>query len=377
MKELLKKIEWVNFLYIVGTPIVAMTGTIWVFLNGGPHWATWILMAAMMMATGMSITAGYHRLFSHQTYKTSPLIKALLLFFGGAAFEGSAREWACQHRKHHRFVDTEKDPYNIKQGFWYAHVLWVIFKADESDVSNIKDLLKDPLIAFQHRFYLPLAILGAIGIPTFLASLWGDVWGGLFIGGFLALVLNNHLTFLINSAAHTFGKQTYSDATSGCDSWLLAFFTYGEGFHNFHHAFEADYRNGIRAHHFDPSKWLIRFFSWFGLTWHLKRSPDQKILEAKLVMDEKRLKLKLERKPGLYADWVHLLEKARQNVEQVHIQLLDLKIKYQKLKSEKAESVAETIEHVKQEIERVKNEFQLAMNHWQALINGKLNPQTV
>src|SRR3990167_8939242 len=178
------RIEWLNFSFIVSSPIIAVLGTLWVLKQGGPHWATWVLAAVFLWFSGIGVTARYHLLFSHRSYQAHWGIRLLLLLLGGASVEGSAREWCCAHRKHHQFVDTEGDPYNIKKGFWYAHVGWVVIKSDQSDVSNIKDLLQDPLIRFQDRYYLPITILTTFFLTAILAALWGDFWGGFFVAGF-------------------------------------------------------------------------------------------------------------------------------------------------------------------------------------------------
>ncbi len=287
MKTLLSKIEWPNFLFITLSPFIALLGTIFVIWRNGIHPATLILVAVMMGLTGFGITAGYHRLFSHRSYEARKIIKLLYLLFGGAALQGSVREWCCAHRKHHRFVDQEKDPYNVRKGFWHAHMGWIMVKSDQSDESNIQDLKQDPLILFQDRFYMPLAILVSFGLPTAVAALWGDAWGGFFIAGFARVVVNHHFTWLINSSAHYFGTKTYSDKNSSRDNPFIAFFTYGEGYHNFHHSFEADYRNGIRPYDWDPTKWLIKGLSWLKLTYQLRQIPAQVILSSKLKMEQR------------------------------------------------------------------------------------------
>lgn len=303
LKTWLVKIEWVNFWFMFATPVIAVAGTIWTLNRNGSHALTWVLFGVLMMATGLGITVGYHRLMSHRTFKGNAFVRMIFLLLGGAAFEGSAREWCSAHRKHHRFVDTDKDPYNIKKGFWHAHMGWVIFKSDQSDESGIPDLLRDPVVIFQNRFYVPLAIVVSFILPTLLATLWGDLWGGLFIAGFLRMVINLQFTFLINSYAHYFGKQMYSDATTARDSWVLALLTYGEGFHSYHHAFESDYRNGVRPYHYDPAKWVISLLSKIGWAWDLKRTPKQKILAARLAMEQKRFEYQMNwdlKRGGLY-----------------------------------------------------------------------------
>lgn len=287
-RQFAQKIEWSNFLFLTLTPPAALIGTFWVVSRGGIHPFTVMLALFMMIASGLSVTVGYHRLFSHKAFQASPVVKLFCLLFGGAAFEGSAREWCSAHRKHHQFVDTEKDPYNIKKGFWHAHMFWAVLKADQSDESNIKDLKRDPLILFQDCYYVPLAILIGFVLPAGLATLWGDFWGGLFIAGFLRIVINHHFTFLINSYCHYFGKQTYSDRHTARDSGFISLFTYGEGYHSFHHTFESDYRNGVHFYHWDPSKWTIHVLAWLGLASNLKRTAPEKILEKRLEMEVKR-----------------------------------------------------------------------------------------
>lgn len=366
------RIEWSNFLFITLSPIIAVLGTLWVFKQGGPHVGTWILFGVLTWFTGIGITAGYHRLFSHKSYQAHWAIRLFYILFGGASFQGSVREWSCAHRKHHQFVDTDRDPYNIKRGFWYAHVFWVVLKSDQSDETNIKDLKQDPLVLFQDRFYLALAAIVSFVLPAAVAALWGDFWGGFFVAGWLRVVINQHLTFLINSYAHFFGSQKFSDKNTARDNWLLAFFTYGEGFHNFHHAFASDYRNGIRSYDWDPAKWIITVAEWLGLASRLNRASPQVILAAQLTMEEKSVREKLARKLLRHQDWEHFVTKARVNLEQAHVRFMELKVRYQKLKNEKTELVSDRLVALRAEMQHVKEELNKAMAHWGSLIKGQL-----
>jgi stearoyl-CoA desaturase (Delta-9 desaturase) len=361
-------IEWPNFWFISLSPIVAIVGTIWVIARGGPHPATWLLTLVMLGLTGIGITAGYHRLFTHRTFRAHWSVRLLLLLFGGAAFEASAREWCCAHRKHHRHVDHEGDPYNIRKGFWHAHVGWVILKSDQSDESGIKDLKRDPLILWQHRWYVPLAVLVSFVMPAGIAALWGDVWGGIFIAGFARVVLNLQLTFLINSYCHYFGTQTYSEENSARDSWIISLFTYGEGFHNFHHAFEADYRNGVRYFHWDPAKWLIMFLSWFGLTSNLHRESAERILAARLAMQERRARVALSRqRVDLHAEWERLLVAGRSRLECLQRTLLERQAEYRHLKRAHLATMRDRIDELRVDIQSKKREFKLLKQQWQDL----------
>ena len=148
--------------------------------------------------------------------------------------------------------------------------------------------MADPVVQWQHKYYLPIAGVTNVMIPLLLGYWHGNLWGTLLLAGLLRLVLNHHFTFLINSLAHIWGRQTYGLDNTSRDNYFLAFFTYGEGFHNYHHRFQWDYRNGIKWWHFDPSKWVIRLSSWVGLTYRLKYPSPYKVEQARLQVDYDR-----------------------------------------------------------------------------------------
>jgi len=229
----------------------------------------------------LSITAGYHRLFSHPTHQAHGILRALYLFFGAASIQNSALKWSSDHRVHHGKVDQEEDPYNIKKGFWWAHIGWVLHRGPEPDFSNVPDLKKDRLVMWQHDHYVLTALLVTAVLPLLLGFLWGDPIGALLIAGFLRLVIEWHGTFSINSVAHVLGRRPYSLANSSRDSFFTALLTMGEGYHNFHHRFANDYRNGVRWFHFDPTKWWVWTLSKVHLTWDLKRASKEAIRGAR------------------------------------------------------------------------------------------------
>lgn len=277
------KFLWSNTLFLILTPLLTIFLLPWYIMEFGFHWVDFVLFFFLMKSSGLSITAGYHRLFSHQTYETNGLMKFLFLFFGAGAFQNSAIKWSSDHRYHHRFVDKEGDPYSITKGFFHAHMAW-IFYADPEDRSydNVKDLQKDPLVAFQHKYFLLIAIFSAFILPALVGMLWGRPLAAFLWAGLLRVVYVHHGTFLINSLAHTSGTRPYSIKNSARDNWWLAFFTNGEGYHNFHHAFANDYRNGLRWYQWDPTKWLILSLQKMSLAHDLKRTPEAVILRAKL-----------------------------------------------------------------------------------------------
>ena len=218
-----------------------------------------------------AITGGYHRLFSHHTYSANWLLRLFYVLWGATAFQGSARQWSAQHLDHHRYVDTEKDPYNINFGFWFAHIGWVIRKTNP-DYSLVGDIDKDPIARFQHQYYYPIAFIGCFALPAAIAALWGELWAGLLIAGFLRLCVQWHMTFCVNSVAHTWGMQRFSKKNTARGSWWLAFLTWGEMDHNYHHKYPRDFRTGTRWWDFDPAKWFIWLCALLRIAWGLKRS---------------------------------------------------------------------------------------------------------
>ena len=265
-----QKINWVNTFFLILVPIIGIVGTVLIITHGNFHWGTLWLAISFLIATGLSITAGYHRLFAHRSYQAIWPVRLFFLLFGVSAFQGSVLEWCTDHRNHHLYTDTDRDPYNIQRGFWFAHIGWLfMLDTTKRDYSNVKDLSRDPLMKFQHAFFGPLSILMGFVFPMAIASLWGDPWGGLIIAGALRITISQQTTFCVNSVCHLFGSRTHSPEHSPRDNWITAFFTFGEGFHSFHHRFPVDYRNGIRFYHYDPTKWLIKLLSWMGLAKNL------------------------------------------------------------------------------------------------------------
>lgn len=271
-------LDWVNLTTIAVCHLIAVGAILYMALVQFSWW-TLGLGFLWFAFCGFAITGGYHRHFAHTTYKTNALVRFFHLLFGAAAVQNSALKWSSDHRRHHAFVDTPKDPYNIRQGFFWAHMRWVLHKADEK-LSSVRDLEADPLVRFQHRFYIPLAIVAGIVLPAAIGSLWGDPLGAVLVAGFLRLVVQWHATFSVNSMAHTVGDQPYSTQVSARDSFWTALVTLGEGYHNFHHRFANDYRNGIRWFHIDPTKWAIWSLSKVGFAWDLKRTPALAIQRA-------------------------------------------------------------------------------------------------
>ncbi len=274
-------IDWTNTIFLTTAPFLGIFGTYFHFQYEGPNTNLIIFSVIFYILTGISITAGYHRLFSHRSYEAHWTVKLFFLIFGGAAAQNSALKWSRDHRIHHQYTDTEKDPYSVTEGFFHAHMGW-IFKQDTREDNFPKDLTNDRLIMWQHKYYMPLLIWVSFTIPTFVGLYFGAPIGGLMMAGFLRITLVHHATFFINSLCHVLGNRPYDAHSTARDNWLSAIFTFGEGYHNFHHKFQTDYRNAIRVYQFDPSKWLIKALSYVGLAKNLKQIAPEEILKAKL-----------------------------------------------------------------------------------------------
>jgi stearoyl-CoA desaturase (delta-9 desaturase) len=295
-------INWVTTILFAATFLGAITVVPWYGFTHGYSTAAWAWCALLLGANGMSITSGYHRLWAHRTYKAHWSIRVLFMIFGGMALQNSILIWATDHRRHHQFVDrNDKDPYSAGRGFWFSHIGWMLrfYESGRNDFSNGRDLEQDPIVAWQHRHYLALVLATNVGLPLLLGWLAGDLWGVFLLAGLLRLVLIHHTTFFINSLAHMWGSRPYTDENSARDNPVLAFVTYGEGYHNFHHIFERDYRNGVRWWQWDPSKWLIYGLSRVGLASDLKRVPDVTIQRARLAMQFKRAEAALASRRSL------------------------------------------------------------------------------
>lgn len=364
------KVHMTNLLFFTLTPLAALICTPLYFFFYGFSWGPIVLLLVAFAISNMSITCGYHRYFSHRSYDAHPFVEWLYIFFGSGAFQGSVLQWCEDHRRHHRHVDTDTDPYSINKGFWYAHLGWIIYATDPGPLRiRCPDLEKNKWIMLQHKHYGLIATFVGFILPGLVSLALGmGFFTGVIFGGALRITLSTHSTFLINSACHYFGRQPYTDKNTARDSFLMAVLTFGEGYHNYHHMFQADYRNGIRWYHWDPTKWSIKLLNIVGLASRLKSVSNQEILKARLLMEEKLLLSK-----GAHADNVIQLKK---KVEEAQIRMRNLKSEYLKMKISLRRAINERSEArvqvkvMKAEAKIARLEFKAARAQWTTYVRA-------
>lgn len=290
----LENFSWSNGLFVGGYHLLLVL-LLPIYLRSTlPSGEMIFATAILFMLGGLGITAGYHRLYSHRTYQPNRLLEAPLLFWGTFATQGSVLQWADAHRLHHKHVDTEQDPYDTYKGFWHSHLLWMFRKREDFDEKIVGDLLQNRMVVFQHKYY-GLLVIVANTIPTlFVGWLLNDYLGALVLTLLARMFMIHHCTWFINSLAHMWGSKPYSTEHSAVNNWIIAFLTLGEGYHNYHHAFQGDYRNGVRWYQYDITKYAIWVASKLGLVKNLRKIGALTIRKRLLLEDKKLMYEKID-----------------------------------------------------------------------------------
>ena len=375
----LRNVRWTNSAFLIGTLLTSFIGLpIFIYHYGGQinWWLHGSVFVAMFIASGLSITLGYHRLFSHLSFKASWPVRLLTLIFGATAMENSALEWCSDHRRHHKHTDDDEDPYNIQRGFFFAHMGWIMMRpiGGESPLTNVNDLKRDPLVRFQHKWWAAIGILVGFGLPALIGYLFEGGIGaasGLLIGGVTRLVAVHHMTFFINSLCHTLGHQPYSDRCSAKDSWIMALFTFGEGYHNFHHEFQHDYRNGVKFWQFDPTKWTIHILEKIGMASKLRRVADETILMAEIYQKQRTVAERLEKQEQNICEKTQkLFTDAQEQLNKAHKAWEEATKEHMKAVRQKLESTREQLTELQQKVEKTVEELREAMNIWHTAHRG-------
>jgi stearoyl-CoA desaturase (delta-9 desaturase) len=309
--------DLITMTFLILTPIIAVVGTAaWTWYHGFHLWMLG-LAVAMYLAVGLSICAGYHRFFSHKTYEASAPVQLFFAVFGAMAAQNSILWWSSSHRIHHQYVDRDWDPYNIQRGFWWAHILWIFYRHPPPDVTtNAADLLKNPIVLWQDRWYRFLLVAVGFGLPTAVGAAFGDPLAGLLWGGFLRLAVIHHTTFFVNSLAHYVGEPRYNAEVSARDNWVVALLTLGEGYHSFHHRFPSDFRNGIRWYQWDPAKWFIATLGFTRLATSLRSIPPPQVEQARLAAALRQSDEKIAAATGTRGEEMRRqIQKIREHIE--------------------------------------------------------------
>ncbi|MDQ6745547.1 MAG: acyl-CoA desaturase [Actinomycetota bacterium] len=266
-------------------PILLVIGMWFGWTGSLLDWKDLLILALFYTVIGTGITVGFHRLLTHRSFKCSRLLRAAFAALGSAAAEGPVIDWVATHRKHHQFSDEHGDPHTphghgsgwkgAVRGLAHAHVGWVFSDMEVADESRYaKDLLADPMIRFVDRTFVLWVALGLAAAFGLGVALQGTVKGGLTAllwGGAARIFLMHHATFSINSLCHFFGRHEYDTGDESRNLAWLAIPTWGEAWHNNHHAFPTSYRHGLRRWQLDPSAAVIRGLEVVGLAWDVVR----------------------------------------------------------------------------------------------------------
>ena len=278
-REGLRSYNWTVIGALLGVHVVAALAFVPAFFT----WSGLLLFAIFFwVSAGLGITLCFHRLLTHRSFRTPKWFEYVLTLCGCVAWQGSPAEWVGMHRLHHKHSDTDHDPHTPSHGFTWSHVFWMLRRnADGFEGRDAaKDLLRDPIMRWIDRlFWLPQLLLAA----AFFGA--GYAYGGALVGlswvvwgVAVRTVLVFHATWFVNSAAHTWGYQNYTDTGEGSTNlWWVALITFGEGWHNNHHAHPRSAAHGLRWFEFDATYWTIRFLALVGLAHDIKKPDPEKM----------------------------------------------------------------------------------------------------
>ncbi|XP_020801461.1 acyl-CoA Delta(11) desaturase [Drosophila serrata] len=276
-----RKLElvWLNIILFVIAHTLSAYG-LWLLLVEST-WTTFFIFPATFVLSVVGISGGAHRLFAHRTFKVNKKLKLIFLFLNTLAFQDAVYYWARDHRLHHKYTETDADPYNSERGWWFAHIGWLCCRkhpevTEKGRQIDLSDLKSDPMVMFQKKYYLILMPLICFVMPTVLPMwLWGETFRTSFcVMSLLRWVLCLNIVWLLNSSAHMFGTRFYDRNINPTNESLLIWFNLGEAYHNYHHVFPWDYKSAEVGHFAnDFTTKFIEFFAKIGWAYDLKSVP--------------------------------------------------------------------------------------------------------
>jgi stearoyl-CoA desaturase (delta-9 desaturase) len=238
-------------LSVVVIPFLALGVAIWQLWDRAITWQDLAWLVGMYIPIALGVTAGFHRMLTHRSFRAHPAVRFVLLVLGSMSVEGSALAWAADHLRHHALSDQEGDPHSPTEGLWHSHLGW-LFTGDRADPQvYCKALLKDPVVVFVDRTFL-LWVALSLGIPLVFGG-----WQGLLWGGLVRMFFVHHITWSVNSICHTLGRRAYETTDRSHNNWVVGLLALGEGWHNNHHAFPRSAVHGLDRWQLDVSAWLI------------------------------------------------------------------------------------------------------------------------
>jgi len=265
-------------------------GCLLVFATGVST-AAWAVFWICLVTRMFGLTGGYHRYFSHRSYKTSRTFQFILALLGAASLQKDPMWWAAHHRNHHRYTDTELDAHSPGvKGFFWAHMGWVMTKrnANLDPAPLVPDLAKFPELVFlnKHQKLTAFSFLGLLMAVGYAMEKLRPEWNASMLqivvwGFFVSTIVLHHATFLVNSAAHVWGSRRFETKDESKNNVVVAFLTMGEGWHNNHHRFPSSERQGIYWWEFDMTHMVLTVLSWFGIVWDLRKPPKEVYDEAR------------------------------------------------------------------------------------------------
>ena len=276
---------WRNIILI---SLIHILGIIGCYKTAYASKETWYFFVFLYMFGGLGVTAGAHRLWTHRTYKAHFILRVFLMLMDTICFQNDLIEWSRDHRTHHKYSETNADPHNAKRGFFFAHVGWLMMKKHPQVIIkgqgiDMSDLKADPVVRFQHKFYLPFGVLVAFILPAFIPWYF---WDETFFTAFsmccmTRYMLHLNVTWLVNSAAHLWGSRPYDKDINPSENLFVAFAVVGEGFHNYHHTFPYDYSTSEFGPWFNLSTVFIDLMAMVGLAWDRKKVSSKAIQARK------------------------------------------------------------------------------------------------